>query len=249
MLICGWVALLTSTGRAHGAEAIRTASVDFNRVFKECYQGRLRSARLKELAQTFNQEYGLMKDKYNVESATLNRLRQELDDPRLDDASRTTRRGDIDAKSMELGRLKQQMDEYLRSHKATIADETQKNRADLIEEINAVVARKAGELGYSAVVDKSGYFLPYVWSSANGFGRFSSTAKPQSTKATDITDQILQVMNGQPPISGVGSSTNANPELPVRVPTSKSEAASTNASAAPPMHQSAPTPGSTALSP
>jgi Skp family chaperone for outer membrane proteins len=83
------------------------------------------------------------------------------------------------------GKGQQEIEEYKKSHKDILEQETKQMRQDILQEISGVLRREARAAGYTLVLDKSGNTL-------NGV-----PAVVDDSGTDDVTDRVIRSLNNQ----------------------------------------------------
>jgi outer membrane protein len=172
---------LATAGRAQ--EANRIAFVDMNQVFTDYYKTKRADARLKEQAETYNQERRAKVDRLKELDASFNAAKQEAQDDTLSAEARERRRAEAEDLLLQLRELEGEIRTFDETGRKQLEDQGKRMRARIVDEIREVINAHARARGLFAVVDSSGPSLNQV------------PVFMYIDSAADVTPEILAKLN------------------------------------------------------
>lgn len=93
---------------------------------------------------------------------------------------------------------KKQQPDFVKSHRKLLDEQQAAMRQDVLGDIWEATMKRARELGYTAVIDRSGNFKDYFWAENGGTRVRVKNPKPIKTKAPDITSDVIGMLNANP---------------------------------------------------
>lgn len=181
LLAVSAIALVTSAGAQERRQSI--VFVDLDRAFNEYYKTRLADAQLKSQAKEFDDELKKMLADGEKLQKDFNAIREEAQNPALNDEVRAAKRTIAEEKVMAIREQEGKVQRFKELRSKQLDEQTRRMRKGLVGEIRDLVKIHAREKGYDAVVDASG-------SSLNGV----ETVLYVDAKV-DITADILALLN------------------------------------------------------
>ena len=165
----------------------RIVTVDLNRIFNEYYKTPVASGKLKETADSYTKEQEEMVAQYRKQVEELNKLREDSEKPEYTTEVRDQKKKAVQEKLAETQKSQRDIEEYSRSHRQVLEQQTARMRQGIIKEITEVIGKEARDAGYLYVLDKSGNTLNSV------------PAILFAQDSLDITDDILKILNKNKP--------------------------------------------------
>ncbi len=124
-------------------------------------------------------------------------LEKGMNDPTLTQTARDDKKKALDAKKQDLLNLQNKIQEMSTERKRELDDELLRRHKEILDEISAIINGYSGPQGYDLVLDKS----PKSSTSSVSIVLYNSS------KLTDITDDIIKLLNKNAP---AGSATSAS---------------------------------------
>jgi outer membrane protein len=165
----------------------RFATVDLNRIFNEYYKTPIAQGKLKETADSYTKEQEDMVAQYRKQVEELNKLREDSEKTEYTPEVREQKKKAVQEKLAETQKSQRDIEEYARSHRQVLEQQTARMRQGIVKEITDVVTKEAKDAGYLFVLDKSGNTLNSV------------PTILYSQESLDITDDILKILNRNKP--------------------------------------------------
>lgn len=179
MLTC----LLSGTAWAQG----RIATIDLRRVFDNYWKKRQAEAALKDRQSDMEKEDRNMVDDYKKVKEDYQNLLASANDQAVAAEERDKRKGAAEEKLRRMKEMEDSIAQYERTARQTLADQSDRLRANILKEITNVVTAKAKVAGYSLVIDTAA-------ETANRTPVFLF-----SNNENDITEAVLQQLNSTAP--------------------------------------------------
>ena len=208
LLVC----LLFLTSASLASADLKIAVVDLSKAFEAYYKTKDAQAHLKEKQDAYQKEIQDLITDYSNMGQEADALNKQVNDPTLSAQARADKQKALDAKKQDLMNLGNKIQEMKVERTREIQDEMLRRHKEIVDEISAVVNGYSGPQGYDLVIDKSNQ------SAASGV----SLVLYSSSKLTDITDDIIKLLNKDAPAgtttgaapSGAATTTPAEPATP-----------------------------------
>jgi outer membrane protein len=176
------VLLLALTGLpAFGQNKV--ATVDLKKLFDNYYKTKLATQAIQDRANDMDKDYTTMAQDLKKMSDDYEQLLESASDPAVSDQERQRRKASADDLLKQLQDRKAAIDQYERQAQMTLADQKQRMRDNILDEINKVVADKARAGGYTLVLDTAA-------ETVNGTPSIVYTSG-----VSDLTDDVLKQLN------------------------------------------------------
>jgi outer membrane protein len=182
---------------------MKIATVDLKKLFDNYYKTKLAQAAIQDRAAQLDKDDKGMRADLQKASDAYQQLLAQANDQALSADERDKRKQAADAKLKQLDDSRVAIDQFERQAQATLGEQRQRMRDDILVEIKAAVTDKAKADGYSLVFDTAA-------ETVNG-----TTAIVYSSGENDLTDAILAQLNAGAPIDMTkpASTTAAPPPL------------------------------------
>jgi outer membrane protein len=192
-------ALVVSMGLAASALGQgRIATVDLNHLFDNYWKTREAEAALKKRASDLEQDHRSMLEELRKHSEEYQRLLASATDQAVSEEERERRKQSAEAKLKQMRDLQESIAQFERQARATIDEQRNRMRNNLLGEIRTAVQSRARAAGYSLVLDvsaRSAQNTPIVLYSSGD---------------NDITQAVLDQLNLNAPASATGTSSRTN---------------------------------------
>jgi Skp family chaperone for outer membrane proteins len=165
----------------------RIVTVDLNRIFNEYYKTPIAQGKLKETADGYTKEQEEMVAQYRKQVEDLNKLREDSEKTEYTPEVREQKKKAVQEKLAETQKSQRDIEEYARSHRQVLEQQTGRMRQGIVKEITDVITKESKDAGYTFVLDKSGNTLNSV------------PTILYSQESLDITDDILKILNKNKP--------------------------------------------------
>jgi outer membrane protein len=188
-------ALVVSMGLAASALGQgRIATVDLNHLFDNYWKTREAEAALKKRASDLEQDHRSMLEELRKHSEEHQKLLASASDQAVSEEERERRKQSAEAKLKQMRDLQESIAQFERQARATIDEQRNRMRNNLLGEIRTAVQSRARAAGYSLVLDvsaRSAQNTPIVLYSSGD---------------NDITQAVLDQLNLNAPASATGTS-------------------------------------------
>lgn len=192
-------AVLVSMGLAASALGQgRIATVDLNQLFDNYWKTREAEAALKKRASDLEQDHRSMLEELRKHSEEYQKLLASASDQAVSEEERERRKQSAEAKLKQMRDLQESIAQFERQARATIDEQRNRMRNNLLGEIRTAVQSRARAAGYSLVLDvsaRSAQNTPIVLYSSGD---------------NDITQAVLDQLNLNAPASATGTSSRTN---------------------------------------
>jgi len=172
------------------ATNLKVATVDLQELFKQYHKTAGEQEELKGYQERVIKDDRERADKIKVLSEQLDKLRKELDDPSINDAKKQAIFKDWQTQQEQAVAMDRERREYGQRRTQAINEQMVRRMKIVLGEIRVIVEDYAKSTGYDIVMDKSGS---------------SSVQIPvllYHKDSTDITSQVLEVLNKEAPAAG-----------------------------------------------
>ena len=170
----------------------KVATVDLKKLFDNYYKTKLATQAIQDRANDMDKDYTTMAQDLKKKSDQYEQLLESASDPAVSDQERQKRKANADDMLKQLQDNKTAIDQYERQAQMTLADQKQRMRDKILDEIKLVVADKAKAGGYTLVMDTAAQTV-------NG-----TPSIVFATGEGDLTADVLKQLNAAAP-----------PDLPV----------------------------------
>jgi len=177
------VGLLSSSAWAQG----RVATIDLRKVFDGYWKKRQAEAALKDRQSDMEKEDRNMVDDYKKVKEDYQSLLASANDQAVSSEERDKRKAAAEEKLRRMKEMEDSIAQYERTARQTLADQSDRLRANILKEITNVVTAKAKVAGFSMVIDTAS-------ETVNRTPVFLF-----SNNDNDITDSVLQQLNSSAP--------------------------------------------------
>lgn len=149
LFLLGNGALLT--GVAQG----RIATVDLNRIFDNYWKTKEAEAALKKRASDLEQDHRSMMEELRKHSEEYQKLLASASDQAVSEEERERRKQGAEAKLKQMRDLQESIAQFERQARATIDEQRNRMRNNLLGEIRTAIQSRARAAGYALVLDVS----------------------------------------------------------------------------------------------
>jgi outer membrane protein len=192
LLVC----LLALAPVSFATADLKVAVVDLNKAFDSYYKTKDAQARLKEKEEGYQKEIQDLITEYQHMGEEAQGLDKARQDPTLSQAARDDKGKALDQKKQDLVNLGNKIQEMRTERGKEIQDELVRQHKAIVEDISKVISDYASPQGYDLVIDKSSQ------SAASGV----SLVLYSSNKLTDVTNDIVTLLNKTAPPAGSAAS-------------------------------------------
>ena len=189
-LFCKWVAgvvLISVLSGSAWAEG-RIATIDLRKVFEGYWKKKQAEANLKDRQADMEKEDKNMRDDYKKAKDEYDALLTSANDQNASPEERGNRKKAAETKLKQIKDLEDTIGQYERQARTTIAEQSQRMRANILTEIRNVVTAKAKAAGFALVIDTAA-------ESAN-----STPVILYTSDENDLTDTVLLQLNATAPV-------------------------------------------------
>ena len=180
------ILLLALTGlSAFGQNKV--ATVDLKKLFDNYYKTKLATQAIQDRANDMDKDYTTMAKDLKNKGDDYEKLLESASDPAVSDQERQRRKANASDLLKQLQDSKAAIDQYERQAQMTLADQKQRMRDNILDEIKKVVADKAKAGGYTLVLDTAA-------ETVNGTPSIIFT-----TGEGDLTGDVLKQLNAAAP--------------------------------------------------
>lgn len=165
----------------------KVATVDLKKLFDNYYKTKLATQAIQERANDMDKDYTSMAQNLKKKSDQYEQLLESANDPAVSDQERQRRKASADDLLKQLQENKASIDQYERQAQMTLADQKQRMRDNILDEVKKVVADKARAGGYTLVLDTAA-------ETVNGTPTIIFT-----TGEGDLTADVLKQLNAAAP--------------------------------------------------
>jgi outer membrane protein len=166
----------------------KIATVDLKKLFDNYYKTKLAQASVQEKAAQLDKDDKDMKDDFTKGQGEYQALLEQANDQAISADERDKRKQAADAKLKQLQDSKSAIDQFERQAQATLGEQRQRMRDNILVEIKDAVIAKAKSGGYTLVIDSAA-------ETVNG-----TTAILYDSGENDLTDAVLSQLNAGAPI-------------------------------------------------
>jgi Skp family chaperone for outer membrane proteins len=131
----------------------RVGIIDLKRVFEGYYRTQQADTQLKERASDLDKARQAMVGDFEEAKVSFDRLREAANDQALAADERESRRLAAERKLVELRQIEQDVTQFDRTARTTLAEQQRRMRDRILDEIKEVVSTKAREAGLALVID------------------------------------------------------------------------------------------------
>jgi outer membrane protein len=153
-------ALAFSVGFASQAQAqIKVGTIDMQKVFAAYYKTKEAEEKINDARKAYKDELDQRMDVYKKNLDSINKLNEEINKPELSGASKDQKAQERDSKIAEVKGLEKEINEFRGTREKQIADQTNRMRSGIVEDIMKVVNEQVKAQNYDLVFDRSGASL------------------------------------------------------------------------------------------
>lgn len=172
------------------AQTAKFATIDMNKIFEAYYKKSDAEKRLKEQAESYNNERKVYIDGLKKIMDEMNSLRAEAQNKAVAEKVQEEKKKAFLMKGAEYEQRGRELQEFDQTRRRQLADASDRMRTGIVEDITKVVSDMAKKENYTMVFEVSG-------STANG-----APAVLYSVSSLDISDAVIRALNAnRPPAS------------------------------------------------
>jgi outer membrane protein len=165
----------------------KVATVDLKKLFDNYYKTKLATQAIQDRATDMDKDYTTMAKDLKSKGDDYEKLLESASDPAVSDQERQRRKASAADLLKQLQDDKASIDQYERQAQMTLADQKQRMRDNILDEIKKVVAVQAKAGGYTLVLDSAA-------ETVNGTPSIVFT-----TGESDLTTDVLKQLNAAAP--------------------------------------------------
>jgi len=192
----GVIALtLVLSGMTAVCAQTRLGTVDLTKVFDGYYRTKQADTQLKDRAADFEKARQGMVEDFESAKTEFEKLRDSASDQALSAEERDKRKAAAEKKLLEIRQIEQDVAQFDRTSRATLAEQQRRMRDRILDEIKEVVATKAKASAFDLVVD------------IKALSAVETPVVLYHNGANDLTTEVLNELNSRgpvdlPPVSG-----------------------------------------------
>jgi outer membrane protein len=187
---------------------LKVAVIDLSKAFDQYYKTKDAQSKLKEKQDGYQKEIQDLITNYQHMGDEEQALDKAANDPTLSAPARQDKGTALNAKKQDMVNMGNKIQEMKVERTREIQEELFRRHKELVDEISKVVSDYSGPQGFDLVIDRSSA------SAASGV----SIVLYNSNKLTDITSDIIKILNASAPaVSGVtpsGAASTSTAPLP-----------------------------------
>lgn len=180
------LALATALTQSVFAQS-RIATIDMTKAFDSYWRTKQADAALKEQAAEMDKELKGFMDERAKAVEDYQKLLASANDPALSVEEREKRKAEAEKKLADLRELEQTIQQYERQARVTLDEKQRRLRANLVNEIRAVVESRAKAGGYVLVIDSA------------AVGANNVPIVLYRTAENDLTEEVIRQLNATAP--------------------------------------------------
>lgn len=165
----------------------RIGTIDMGKAFDNYWRTKQADAALKEQAADMEKEHRGFVDDWNKAKEEHQKLHASANEQAVSPEERDKRKSAEEKKLLEIKELEQTITQYERQARTTLEEKQRRMRANLVNEIRAVVAAQAKSAGYALVLDTAGASINNI-----------PVVIYQNTE-NDLTEAVLSQLNASAP--------------------------------------------------
>lgn len=166
---------------------VKIATIDMTKTFDSYWRTKQADAALKEQAAEMDKELRGFIDERTKAVEDYQKLLASANDPALSAEERDKRKAEADKKLQDLRELEQTIQQYDRQARVTLEEKKNRLRANLVNEIRAVIETRAKSAGYTLVLDSS------------AVGANNVPIVLYRTPENDLTEEVIKQLNATAP--------------------------------------------------
>lgn len=174
--------LMFTTVPAHAEDALKVATVDIQKLFKEYHRTMEAQKQINEDRTMIQKKNSERQDKLQTLKTQLQGLKMKMDDPATSDSEKQRLTMEMRTLAEEGNELEKERTGFLERSNSALNEKMVTQMRTILADINGLVAESAKAKGYNFVVDKSG-----LSTSQTPFVIYSDI--------TDLTDELLIKLN------------------------------------------------------
>jgi outer membrane protein len=185
---------------------LKIAVIDLSKAFDDYYVTKDAQAKLKVKQDGYQKDIQDLINNYQHMGEEAQALDKAANDPTLSQAARQDKATALTQKKQDLVNLGNKIQEMKVERTREIQEELFRRHKEIVDQISKVVSDYSGPQGYDLVIDKSSA------SAASGV----SIVLYSSPKLTDITTDIITLLNKTAPVGGAAASTAPTTPAPAQ---------------------------------
>ena len=166
----------------------RIGIIDLKKVFDGYYRTQQADTQLKERASDLDKARQAMVGDFEEAKQTFEKLREAANDQALAADERDNRRAAAERKLVELRQIEQDVAQFDRTSRTTLAEQQRRMRDRILEEIKEVVTSKAREASFALVIDVAAETVN------------QTPVVLYNTGENDLTKVVLNELNSRGPV-------------------------------------------------
>lgn len=165
----------------------RLGTVDMGKAFDNYWRTKQADAALKEQAADMEKEHKGFVDDWNKAKEDYQKLLTAANEQTVSPEERDKRKSAAEKKLLDIKELEQTIAQYERQARTTLEEKQRRMRANLVNEIRAVVTAQAKSAGYALVLDTAGASINSI------------PVVVYSSGDNDLTEVVLSQLNASAP--------------------------------------------------
>jgi len=175
---------------------LKIATIDLSKTFDSYYKTKEAAAHLKQKQDEAQKEIQDQVADYQKIGDNVQQLNQEANDPTLSAEARNEKAKARDQRAGDQVAKERQIEEFKTERSNELKDEYMRRRKEIVEVIQKAINDYSGPQGYDLVIDRS----------STSVSSGVSVVLYNSSKLTDITDDIIKKLNaGAPATTGAAA--------------------------------------------
>jgi outer membrane protein len=180
---------------------LKVAVIDLGKTFDAFYKTKDASAKIDEKKAEYQKEIQDQVAEFEHMQDDAKKLNDDANDPTLSASARADKTNALTQKKQDLLNMQNKIQEMNTERTNEIKDELYRRHKEILDEITKVISDYSGPQGFDLVIDKSSA------SAASGV----SIVLYNSSKLTDITDEIVKELNATAPAPGAAPAATPSP--------------------------------------
>ncbi|MCS7337026.1 MAG: OmpH family outer membrane protein [Verrucomicrobiae bacterium] len=166
---------------------VRIATIDMTKTFDSYWRTKQLDALLKEQAAEMDKELRGFIEERTKAAEDYQKALAAANDPTLSAEERDKRRAEADKKLQDLRELEKNIQDYDRQARVILDEKRNRYRANLVDEIRAVIEARAKSAGYTLVLDSS------------AVGANNVPVVLYRAAENDLTEEVIKQLNATAP--------------------------------------------------
>lgn len=183
---------------------LKVAVIDLGKAFDQYYKTKEASARLKDKQDGYQKEIQDLFTEYQHMGQEAQDLDKAAKDATLSATARDEKSKALDAKKQDLITMQNKIQEMKTERSRELQEEMLRRHKEIVDEISKIISDYSGPQGYDLVIDKT----------AASAGTGVSIILYNSNKLTDITPDIITLLNKSAPAGGATPSSASSSPAP-----------------------------------